>query len=110
MDQQPILCVNPQVAKNADVIFISVKPQYVATVLAEVKPVLEDRHVIISIAAGITIERLLEAAGADARMVRVMPNTPCLVGETAAAMCLGGKVRACCLPCDVPAADNPCPT
>jgi pyrroline-5-carboxylate reductase len=37
--------------------------------------------------------RLVEAAGPEARVVRVMPNTPCLVGETAAAMCLGGKVR-----------------
>ena len=32
-----------------------------------------------------------ELAGEDARIVRVMPNTPCLVGETASAMCLGGK-------------------
>jgi len=32
-----------------------------------------------------------EAAGEDAKLVRVMPNTPCLVGETASAMCLGGK-------------------
>jgi hypothetical protein len=37
---------------------------------------------------------MVEAAGPKARVVRVMPNTPCLVGETAAAMCLGGKVCA----------------
>lgn len=34
---------------------------------------------------------LQEAAGDNARIVRVMPNTPCLVGETASAMCLGGQ-------------------
>jgi len=38
------------------------------------------------------VSQLLEAAGPNARVCRVMPNTPCLVGETAAAMCLGGKV------------------
>jgi pyrroline-5-carboxylate reductase len=49
--------------------------------------------VVVSIAAGVTVEKLLEAAGPEAHVVRVMPNTPCLVGETAAAMCVGGKVR-----------------
>jgi pyrroline-5-carboxylate reductase len=82
-----------QVATCSDVIFVAVKPQYVGTVLSEVRPVLAPDTVVVSIAAGITIDRLLEAAGPDARVVRVMPNTPCLVGETAAAMCLGGKVR-----------------
>ena len=81
-----------QVASNSDVIFVAVKPQYVGTVLSEVRPVLQPDTVVISIAAGITIDKLLEAAGPDARVVRVMPNTPCLVGETAAAMCLGGQV------------------
>jgi len=37
------------------------------------------------------VARHQEAAGADKRVVRVMPNTPCLVGETASAMCLGGR-------------------
>jgi pyrroline-5-carboxylate reductase len=84
-----------QVAKNSDVVFVSVKPQYVHTVLTEARPVLKDETLVISIAAGITVAQLLEAAGPNARVCRVMPNTPCLVGETAAAMCLGGKVRHC---------------
>ncbi|KAL4440680.1 hypothetical protein ABPG77_000389 [Micractinium sp. CCAP 211/92] len=82
---------NIEVVKSADVIFIAVKPQYVSVVLQEVKPHLEDRHTIVSIAAGITLQSLKAAAGDNVRLVRVMPNTPCLVGETAAAMCLGGK-------------------
>jgi pyrroline-5-carboxylate reductase len=81
-----------QVAKNSDVVFVSVKPQYVHTVLTEARPVLKEDTLVISIAAGITVAQLLEAAGPTARVCRVMPNTPCLVGETAAAMCLGGKV------------------
>lgn len=86
----------PQVAQNCDVVFVSVKPQYVHTVLTEARPALRDGSLVISIAAGITLSQLLEAAGPNARVCRVMPNTPCLVGETAAAMCLGGKVRVGC--------------
>ena len=52
----------------------------------EVSPVLSPTALIVSIAAGVTVEKLLEAAGPGARVVRVMPNTPCLVGESAAAM------------------------
>lgn len=73
-------------------LFVAVKPQYVHTVLSEARPHLTERHLVVSIAAGITVAQLLEAAGPEAHVVRVMPNTPCLVGETAAAMCVGGKV------------------
>lgn len=50
---------------------------------------------ILSLCVVAAVAQLLEAAGPAARVCRVMPNTPCLVGETAAAMCLGGKVRHC---------------
>lgn len=80
-----------EVVHNADVLFVAVKPQYVSAVLTEARPHLTDRHVVVSIAAGITVDKLLEAAGPEAHVVRVMPNTPCLVAETAAAMCVGGK-------------------
>lgn len=82
---------NSEVVANSDVVFIAVKPQYVSIVLNEVKPVLTPQTVIVSIAAGVTLATLKAAAGEDARVIRVMPNTPCLVGETASAMCLGGK-------------------
>jgi pyrroline-5-carboxylate reductase len=80
-----------EVVKASDVIFVAVKPQYVAVVLREVRPYLREDAVVVSIAAGVTLSTLKEAAGDAARVVRVMPNTPCLVGETAAAMCLGGR-------------------
>eukprot|EP00798_Chlamydomonas_sp_ICE-L_P001349 gene1349-32711_t len=82
---------NTELATNCDIIFIAVKPYGVASVLREIEPVIADKHTIVSIAAGITISSLVDAAGPIARIVRVMPNTPCMVGETAAAMCLGGK-------------------
>lgn len=80
-----------QVAESSDVIFIAVKPFNVKTVLEELrqKGLLSERHLIVSIAAGVTIPQLQSWAGQKVRVVRVMPNTPCLVGETAAAMSLG---------------------
>ncbi|CAL5227207.1 g10125 [Coccomyxa viridis] len=82
---------NAEVVKEADIIFLAVKPQFVAPVLKEVRQHLTEKHTIVSIAAGKTLASLKEAAGEDTKLVRVMPNTPCLVGETASAMCLGGK-------------------
>eukprot|EP00951_Prasinocladus_malaysianus_P034364 scaffold346223_cov50-Prasinocladus_malaysianus.AAC.1 len=81
-----------QVVKDSEIIFIAVKPQYVATVLKEVSHELTDKHVIVSIAAGVTVAQMEEAAGPNAKIIRVMPNTPCLVSATAAAMCRGAKV------------------
>jgi pyrroline-5-carboxylate reductase len=51
-----------QVVTSSDVIFIAVKPQYVSVVLREVRPHLEDRHTIVSIAAGITLQSLKVSA------------------------------------------------
>lgn len=82
-----------QVVQRSEVIFVAVKPQYVVPVLREVAPSLTDRHLVVSIAAGITLQSLQEATGDRVRVIRVMPNTPCLVGETAAAMCLGSTAR-----------------
>ncbi|GAQ80892.1 pyrroline-5-carboxylate reductase [Klebsormidium nitens] len=80
---------NVEVAEKSDVIFLAVKPYVVKKVLEELQTTLTERHLIVSIAAGVTLEQLQAAAGKGARIVRVMPNTPCLVGETAAALSLG---------------------
>ncbi|KAG1671358.1 hypothetical protein FOA52_002968 [Chlamydomonas sp. UWO 241] len=82
---------NLELVEASDIIFVSVKPYNVVKVLEEVRPALTPRHTIVSVAAGVPISTLLRAAGPDTRVVRVMPNTPCLVGEVAAAMCLGGR-------------------
>lgn len=79
-----------EVVEKARIIFIAVKPQYVKVVLAEVKHLLTPEHIVVSIAAGVPLSALKEAAGEDAHLIRVMPNTPCLVGASASAMCLGG--------------------
>lgn len=82
---------NYEVPAYAKVIVLSVKPQMMDHVLNEIKPHIDSSHLVISIAAGIRIERLSgELSGA--RIVRVMPNTPCLVGEMAAGYAVGQTV------------------
>lgn len=73
---------NGLVVAQCDVLVIAVKPHVVPAVASEVKGALEPRHFLISIAAGLTLDTLAAAFGTD-RLARVMPNTPCLVGESA---------------------------
>eukprot|EP00210_Caulerpa_lentillifera_P003255 g3107.t1 len=80
-----------EVAKHSQLIFVAVKPQYVTTVLTEIEPVLTPQQIVISIAAGITLQNMISILGVDSKVIRVMPNTPCLVGEMAGAMAIGGK-------------------
>ncbi len=78
---------NLEVLQKAQVIFLSVKPQVMAQVLAEIAPQAAGK-LFISIAAGINLAKLCEAVK-SARVIRVMPNTPCLVGEGASGYALG---------------------
>lgn len=74
-----------QLADNADIIILAVKPQIIETVLKAYREVVSERHLIISIAAGISIGSIEQQLGAATRIIRVMPNTPALVlaGATA---------------------------
>jgi len=81
---------NKEVVDDSDIIFIAVKPQVIDSVLDEIK---DTDKLIISIAAGIKINKL-ESKLKNARIVRVMPNTPCLVGQMAAGFSTGDKVTA----------------
>lgn len=82
---------NAAVVRHADVVILAVKPQILAQVLAEIAPAVTKRTLLISIAAGVSTERLREGLGKDARLIRVMPNTPALVleGVTAIAKAQG---------------------
>ena len=82
---------NFDIVAAADVIVLAVKPDQVADLLAEIRPNLDlRRHLILSIAAGVTLARM-EAAAPGARIVRVMPNTPALVGASASAFATGAE-------------------
>jgi pyrroline-5-carboxylate reductase len=80
---------NRAVVARSDLLVLAVKPQHVAEVLAEVRPALTNRHCLLSIAAGITLRQLAEQLGPTCRLIRVMPNTPCLVGASASAYAIG---------------------
>ena len=71
---------NAQLAKQADVLVLAVKPQQVAKVLSALGAHIRKDATLISIAAGVSSQTLEEALAVDANWVRVMPNTPCLVG------------------------------
>ncbi len=80
---------NVAAVKNADTVILAVKPQEMTALLKAIAPVVDDSKLIISIAAGVTIQAIETAFGKKARIIRVMPNTPALVGAGAAALATG---------------------
>jgi pyrroline-5-carboxylate reductase len=82
------------VLKFANVLILAVKPDQVAVVLAEQRGNFTNEHLLISIAAGVTLAKMEAALPAGTRVIRVMPNTPALVGEAAAAFALGKSATA----------------
>ena len=72
---------NKEVASKAETIILSVKPQFYASVIADIKDVVTDNQIIITIAPGKTLAWLAEQFGKDVKIVRTMPNTPAMVGE-----------------------------
>jgi pyrroline-5-carboxylate reductase len=83
-----------EVAASADLLVIAVKPQSMQALLAELRPAVKDGHLIVSIAAGMSLRQLQEGLGPNRRLVRVMPNTPCLVGASASAYAAGEHATA----------------
>lgn len=82
------------VLSAAEVIFLAVKPQHVPELLIEMAPAQRPDQLFVSIAAGIPLSVLQAGLGPKARVIRVMPNTPCLVGQGASAFSLGACATA----------------
>ena len=80
---------NAEVVKSAQVLILAVKPDQIAGVLAEIRPTFSAAHLLVSIAAGVPIAKLEAGLPAGARVIRVMPNTPALVGASASAFASG---------------------
>jgi pyrroline-5-carboxylate reductase len=82
---------NAFVAAKSDVLFLAVKPQYMASAAGELFGKISKNTLVVSIAAGVRLSRLAGWLGEGVRLVRVMPNTPCLIGEGACGYCLGER-------------------
>jgi len=71
-----------EIAANCDRIFLAVKPQMMAGVLDNLLPILQEKKpVLITMAAGLTMEKIARLAGGDLPVIRIMPNTPVAVGQ-----------------------------
>lgn len=72
---------NVELVQNVNVVILAVKPQYLNGVLEEIADYVNEEHIMISIAPGITIDHIKKMLGSDTRVIRSMPNTPALVLE-----------------------------
>jgi pyrroline-5-carboxylate reductase len=77
---------NLELVRHADVVVLAVKPQIMDGVVRELAPAVTRDKLIVSVAAGVSTARLRAALGREARLLRVMPNTPALVLEGATAI------------------------
>ena len=84
---------NAALAVGADALVLCVKPSDALDALSAIREAIAGK-LVISIVAGLSLAKLTEAAGLDARLVRVMPNTPALIGQGAAGFSLGATATA----------------
>jgi len=84
---------NLDVMQNADVVFLCVKPHLLPGVLDEIAPAATSEHLFVSVAAGVTIEFMEGKLPAGSRVVRTMPNTPCLVQSGVVVYACGSTCR-----------------
>jgi len=78
---------NKKIVEECPIIILAVKPNIYPLILSEIKDSLNNNHILISIAAGISIEYIKEKTQGRCKIVRVMPNTPALIGEGTIVVC-----------------------
>ena len=83
---------NAKAAAQADVLVLSVKPYLYETVIAEIRDVVKPETIVVMIAAGQTLSANETRFGKPVKLVRVMPNTPALVGEAMSAVCFNANI------------------
>lgn len=78
-----------ELVKNNDIILICTKPFIINEVLEEIKKEIKSEKLIISIAAGVSSKKIETALNNNAKVIRVMPNTPALINEGISGLCKG---------------------
>lgn len=84
---------NKEVAKNSNILFLAIKPNIFKNVLLDIKEEISKETIIISIAAGISMNDMEEWLENDYKIIRTMPNTPALVGEAISAICPNKNIK-----------------
>ena len=82
---------NMEVVKRSDIVVLAIKPQMVTDVVPALAGSWNDDKLLVSILAGTSTTTLEQLLGGSAKVVRVMPNTPALIGAGAAALCTGSN-------------------
>lgn len=83
---------NIEVAEKAEIIVLSIKPQFYQTVIEEIKDSVSQGKIVISIAPGKTLQWLGDLFGKQMKLVRCMPNTPALIGEGCTGVCYNNQI------------------
>ena len=85
---------NLEIVDNSDIVILAVKPNIVQAVIDEIKDVATDKDIlIISIAAGVKIEKIESQLGSPMRVIRAMPNTPASIMEGVTAICANSNAQ-----------------
>ncbi|MED6283669.1 Pyrroline-5-carboxylate reductase 3 [Characodon lateralis] len=84
---------NNEVVSGSDVVFVAVKPHLVPLVLSEVSPHVQQKQIIVSVAAGVTLAVLEELLPENSIVIRLMPNLPCVVQEGALLFARGANAK-----------------
>ena len=80
-------------AAEAEIVVLAVKPIYYEQVIDEIKDLIKENQIIVTIAAGKSVEWVENAFGGVRKIIRTMPNTPALVGEGITAVCPNTHIR-----------------
>lgn len=78
---------NIEAVKNSDILIFAVQPAHFEEILGEIKPLLTEKHVVISTITGFLIPKIEETIGVDKFIIRAMPNTAIAVGKSMTCLC-----------------------